>query len=233
MGTDSLKGHIQPEQQKREIDPKWHTTASTARNVSGKAVKVSGYLLSQIGKATMALGRKAAPHLHKQGTRAISHFTGEKEKEAGAKVDGVLEVAAGAVKGASAIYMSLETAAGILATNVTDNTVKTVTHKYGEDAGKLSENTLYAVGQTAMVGHNISSLGVKGVAKRAAKDTGKALVFQRESGAVGGIPESSNDGFMMVEKEDVIMGEKLPVDHAEEAMEITNGAGPLPSKRTS
>lgn len=176
MGTDNLKGHIQPEPEKKQIDPKWHSTAATARNVSGKAVKVSGYLLSQVGKATMLLGRKVAPHIHKQGTRAISHFTGEKEKEASAKVDGVLEVAAGAVKGVSAVYMSLETAAGILATNVTDNTVKTVTHKYGEDAGKFSENAMYAVGQTAMVGHNVSSLGVKGVAKRAAKDTGKALV---------------------------------------------------------
>ena len=39
---------------------------------------------------------------------------------------------------------------------------------------------MYAVGQTAMVGHNIASLGVKGIAKRAAKDTGKALIHQHE-----------------------------------------------------
>ena len=36
------------------------------------------------------------------------------------------------------------------------------------------------MGQTAWAGHNIASLGVKGVAKRAAKDTGKALVLQHE-----------------------------------------------------
>ena len=31
-----------------------------------------------------------------------------------------------------------------------------------------------------MAGHNISSLGVKGIAKRAAKDTGKAVVGDYE-----------------------------------------------------
>lgn len=180
-GSESLKGYVQPVEQKKEIDPKWHTTAKVARNVSGKAVKISGYLLSQVGKATMALGRSLAPHIHKQGTRAISHLTGQKEEEARSNVEGVLEVAAGAVRGASTIYMSLETAAATLASSLTDNTVKVISHKYGDDAGNLADNTLYAVGQTAWAGHNIASLGVKGIAKRTAKDTGKALVTEYES----------------------------------------------------
>lgn len=46
------------------------------------------------------------------------------------QVEGVLEVAAGAVKGASTVYMSLESAAATLATSITQNTVKVVTHKY-------------------------------------------------------------------------------------------------------
>lgn len=52
--------------------------------------------------------------------------------------------------------------------------------RYGEEVGSLTDNTLYAVGQTAWAGHNIASLGVKGVAKRVAKDTGKAIVLQHE-----------------------------------------------------
>lgn len=39
-------------------------------------------------------------------------------------------MAAGAVKGASTIYMGLESAAATLATSLTDNTVKVVTHRY-------------------------------------------------------------------------------------------------------
>ncbi|XP_042859722.1 spartin-like isoform X2 [Penaeus japonicus] len=181
IGSENLKGYVQPEENKREIDPKWQTTAKVARDVSGKAVKVSGFLLSQVGKATMALGRRVAPHIQKHGTRAISHLTGQKEADASSNVEGVLEVAAGAVKGASTVYMSLESAAATLASSITQNTVKVVTHKYGEEAGSLTDNTLCAVGQTALVGHNIASLGVKGIAKRTAKDTGKALIHQHEA----------------------------------------------------
>lgn len=45
------------------------------------------------------------------------------------------------------------------------------------------------MGQTAWAGHNIASLGVKGVAKRVAKDTGKALVLQHEEkkASAGGV----------------------------------------------
>ncbi|KAK8731802.1 hypothetical protein OTU49_007270 [Cherax quadricarinatus] len=181
FGSESLKGYLQPVEQKKEIDPKWQSTARVARDVSGKAVKVSGYLLSQVGKATMALGKRLAPQIQKQSTRAISHFTGQNEQQASSNVEGVMEVAAGALRGASTIYMSLETAAATLASSITDNTVKVITHKYGDDAGHLADNTLYAVGQTALAGHNISSLGVKGIAKRTAKDTGRALVYEHEA----------------------------------------------------
>ncbi|XP_070000103.1 protein spartin [Penaeus vannamei] len=120
------------------------------------------------------------------------------------QVEGVLEVAAGAVKGASTVYMSLESAAATLATSITQNTVKVVTHKYGEEAGSLTDNTLYAVGQTALVGHNIASLGVKGIAKRTAKDTGKALVHQheeRKQSKVGGGVEEAEEAMEVTEED--------------------------------
>lgn len=44
FGSESLKDYVQPAAQKKEVDPKWHKTAAVARDVSGKAVKVSGYL---------------------------------------------------------------------------------------------------------------------------------------------------------------------------------------------
>ncbi|XP_069173446.1 spartin isoform X2 [Procambarus clarkii] len=208
-GSESLKGYVQPVEQKTEIDPKWQTTAKVARDISGKAVKISGYLLNQVGKATMALGKRLAPHIQKQGTRAISHLTGKNEKEATSDVEGVLEVAAGAVRGASTIYMSLESAAAMLATSLTDNTVNVISHKYGEDAGHLADNTLYAVGQTAFAGHNIASLGVKGIAKRTAKATGKALIYEHEA----------------KKQESEVSGQ---VEEASEAFETEEDPGPAP-----
>lgn len=43
-GSESLKDYVQPVAEKKEVDPKWHKTAEVARDISGKAVKVSGYL---------------------------------------------------------------------------------------------------------------------------------------------------------------------------------------------
>ena len=45
------------------------------------------------------------------------------------QVEGAMVVAAGALRGASTVYMSLENAAATLAKSLTDNTVKVVTHK--------------------------------------------------------------------------------------------------------
>lgn len=78
--------------------------------------------------------------------------------------------------------------------------------RYGEDVGSLTDNTLYAVGQTAWAGHNIASLGVKGVAKRVAKDTGKALVLQHE--------EKKKSGQEVEEAEEAM--EEEPVKEKEE-----------------
>ena len=49
-------------------------------------------------------------------------------------------------------------------------------NRYGDEAGKLTENTVYAAGNLALAAYNVDNLGVKALAKRAAKDTGKAVL---------------------------------------------------------
>lgn len=48
--------------------------------------------------------------------------------------------------------------------------------RYGYEASQATENALYATGNIAMTAYNAEHLGVKAVAKRAAKDTGKAVL---------------------------------------------------------
>lgn len=48
--------------------------------------------------------------------------------------------------------------------------------RYGEHAGLLTENTLFAAGNVAMTAHNADNLGIKAIAKRTAKATGKAVL---------------------------------------------------------
>lgn len=50
------------------------------------------------------------------------------------------------------------------------------TLRYGAEASNLAENTMYTAGNVIMTAHNASHLGMKAIAKRAAKETGKAVI---------------------------------------------------------
>jgi hypothetical protein len=84
---------------------------------------------SKIGSCTMALGRYLAPHIQRQGTKLLSSTCNLTEQEASSKMDGVLEVTAGAVEGFYTVYDGLEKSAGLLASSLANNTVKIVDHK--------------------------------------------------------------------------------------------------------
>lgn len=91
-----------------------------------------------------------------------------------------------------------------------------MTIRYGSEAGQLTDNTMHAVTQSAMAGHNIASLGVKGVAKRAAKDTGRALVLnhkENKSAQGGGLDNNVGGGGAIVEA----------MELGEEAKEVEGG----------
>lgn len=77
----------------------------------------------------------------------------------------------------------------------------------------MTGDTLYAVGQTAMAGHNLSSLGVKGVAKRAAKETGKALVTDYEE-------KKKNEAWLKETSEEIMEGVEEGVEVKENEMSI-------------
>ena len=116
------------------------------------------------------------------------------------------------VSGWATVYIALETAAFTLAKSLTDETVNVVNFKYvetgkivadshdllnfsryGGKAGKFTENALYSVGNVGVAYHNVSNLGVKAVAKRAAKDTGKALVVEHQTASKRPVESKSKE----------------------------------------
>lgn len=48
--------------------------------------------------------------------------------------------------------------------------------RYGNEAAEVVGNALFSVGNLALTTHNVQSLGVKAVAKKTAKDAGKAVL---------------------------------------------------------
>ncbi|XP_076468252.1 spartin-like [Babylonia areolata] len=173
-GSSKLQAKLRPEQQPKPVDPRVQTGMMYARKATHVGVTVSAFIVTKLGEATMALGRQIAPHIRKKGEKLLpKSVTTEKNKST---MDGVMEVAASGLHGFGTVYMSLEGAAKALARSLANETVATVQHKYGQEAGSLAENTVYAAGNIAMTAYNADNLGIKAIAKRAAKDTGKAML---------------------------------------------------------
>lgn len=96
---------------------------------------------------------------------------------------GVLTVAAGAVEGFGTVYKGLDQSASYLGTNLSNNSVKIIEHKYGPSAGNVAGETFDTVGNLINVNRNLKLFTPKGFAVRSAKNTGKALVLDyRPSG---------------------------------------------------
>lgn len=64
----------------------------------------------------------------------------------------------------------------------------------------LTENTLYTAGNVVATGYNINHLGVKAIAKQAAKNTSKALICGSQNGHMNQCA-SDSDTFMTDEKD--------------------------------
>merc|ERR1712111_98433 len=87
-----------------------------------------------------------------------------------------VDAARGGLIGYGTVYNGLETSAKVLGANVKENSVKVVSHKYGGEAGNVFGEACTAAGNAAMTYMNVQSLGVKGLVKKTAKDTGKKVV---------------------------------------------------------
>lgn len=198
IGARKLRQRMDPARSPTYIDPRVQRGLQIAKDVSNVAVRVSGFVVSQLGRATMALGNHLAPHVRRHGTSLISKALGEDQPDkASAAVDGVMEVASGGLKGVSKVYLGLEQAATILAKNLISETVQTVNYRYGNEAALSTGTTLHTVTNVALTANNIHHMGIKAIAKSTAKNTGKAMVQQHEQekqgyGSQCGVPPNED-----------------------------------------
>ncbi|KAB0804387.1 hypothetical protein PPYR_01357 [Photinus pyralis] len=175
-GTPKLIGYLRPAHETPVVPNSVVKGFEIASEASAAAVQVTGYVAEKVGTATQALGRYLAPHIQKQGTRLLTSSFNMPEAEASSKLNGLFTVAAGAVEGFSSVYHGLEASASILGNSLSNNTVSVVQHKYGDTAGHLAGNTFNTVGNVISLGHNTKFFTPKGIAKIAAKETGKAVI---------------------------------------------------------
>ncbi|KAJ8028469.1 Spartin [Holothuria leucospilota] len=181
-GAGQLKKHIKPSEEPKEVDEKYQKGVHYARKATGAVVTVSGVVIDGLCYMTTKLGEVAAPVIREQTDKLIKKGDDGQENGKWSKAAyGVAEVAGSGLVGFGVIYSSLESAAKSLAKSIHNSTVQVVQHRYGDDAAKLTDNSMATVGNVGVSVYNFKNLGVKAIAKRTAKDTGKALVKEYQS----------------------------------------------------
>jgi len=140
-----------------------------AKTATTATVKVSGFVADRVGKLTKSL----ATYLANKATPSTT-ITGDKKKSGAMAY--LVDAARGGLIGYGTVYNGLETSAKVLGANVKENSVKVVSHKYGGEAGSVFGEACTAAGNAAMTYMNVQSLGVKGLVKKTAKQTGKNVV---------------------------------------------------------
>merc|ERR1712014_125165 len=121
--------------------------------------------VGKVVKGSVDVAKKATPSSTTVGTN----------KKSGAMAY-LVDAARGGLIGYGTVYNGLETSAKVLGANVKENSVKVVSHKYGGEAGNVFGEACTAAGNAAMTYMNVQSLGVKGLVKKTAKQTGKNVV---------------------------------------------------------
>ncbi|XP_060626797.2 spartin isoform X2 [Anolis sagrei] len=174
-GASKLREHIQPEEKPVEVSPTVSKGLHVAKQATGGAVKVSQFLVEGVCSIASCVGKELAPHVKKHGSKLVPESL-KKDKDGKSTFDGALVVAASGVQGFSTIWQGLESAAKCIAQNVSKETVQTVRHKYGDDAGHATHDAVSSAINVGVTAFNIDHLGIKAVVKKTAKETGHAVL---------------------------------------------------------
>jgi len=145
---------------------------NAAKSATTATVKVSGYVANRVGKLTKSM----AGYLASKAEKPLSSVVATSDdKRKSSTMAYVVDAARGSLIAYGTVYNGLETSAKVLGKNMKENSVKVVSHKYGGEAGNVFGDACTAAGNAAMTYMNIQSLGVKGLVKKTAKETGKTV----------------------------------------------------------
>ncbi|KAM9169720.1 spartin isoform 3-T3 [Pangshura tecta] len=174
-GASKLREHIQPEEKPLEVNPTVAKGLHVAKQATGGAVKVSRFLVEGVCSIASSIGKELAPHVKKHGSKLVPESL-KKDKDGKSTFDGAMVVAASGIQGFSTVWQGLESAAKCIANSVSTETVHTVQHKYGDDAGHATDNAMNSAINVGVTAFNIDNIGIKAIVKKTAKETGYAVL---------------------------------------------------------
>ncbi|XP_052432433.1 spartin isoform X2 [Carassius gibelio] len=174
-GASKLREHITPEDKPTQVSPTVTKSLHVAKQATGGAVKVSQFLVDGLCTVAGHVGRELAPHVKKHGGKLIPESL-KKDKEGRSNIDGAMVVAASGVQGFATMWTGLEVAAKNIAKSVATETVTTVKHKYGAEAGQATDHAVNSAINMGVTAFNIDNLGIKAMVKKTGKETAHAIL---------------------------------------------------------
>lgn len=169
--SEKHKSKLQPADHEAKMSPALKATVKSARFATNATVKVSGFVANRVGKLTKGLANHLAKKMEPTVTGSVVSGSAKKSSS----MYNLVDAARGGLLAYGTVYASLENSAKVLGKSVKEESVQIVEKKYGGEAGQVYGEAMTAAGDAAMTYMNIQSLGVKGLIKRTAKDTGKQL----------------------------------------------------------
>jgi len=170
--TDKSQKKLSKAEEDAKIGSLTKGSISAAKTATTATVKVSGYVANRVGKLTKSMAGYLAAKAEKPISGVVATTGGDKKQGTMAYL---IDAARGGLIAYGTVYTGLESSAKVLGKNMKDNSVKVVSHKYGGDAGHVFGDACTAAGNAAMTYMNLQSLGVKGLVKKTAKETGKTV----------------------------------------------------------
>lgn len=190
MGTARLKQYLKPEAQPVIVDPRVKQGLEILRTVTGSVRNVTERVANKVGELTVTVAQMVATNVSCDTCVAGAPEVPSTSME---KVQSAITIAKGGLQGLSTVYVGLENAAKILATSLANETVEVIGHKYGADAAQVVDSAMNSVTNVTLATTAVRGLGFKGIAKRTAKETGKAILQEYVSSleAQGNFRESA------------------------------------------
>ncbi|MCI4386118.1 hypothetical protein PGIGA_G00058570 [Pangasianodon gigas] len=174
-GASKLREHITPDDKPTQVSPTVTRSLHVAKQATGGAVKVSQFLVDGLCTIAGHVGRELAPHVKKHGAKLIPESM-KKDKDGRSNIDGAMVVAASGVQGFATMWTGLEIAAKSIAKSVATETVTTVKHKYGAEAGQATDHAVNSAINVGVTAFNIDNLGIKAMVKKTGKETAQAIL---------------------------------------------------------
>lgn len=176
QGAAKLRKKLQPNEVPTKVDPQVSENVQQVKQVTGAAVQVSGFIVTTLCALTVQLGRSLSPIIRTHGSKLIPEKYKNGDESGQKTMDDLVKVAVAGLHGFGTVFNSLEEGGKALYHSVTKATVETVNHKYGEEVSEVTGHAMAAAGNTAQAYWNVKKLGAKAIAKRTAKDTGRAVL---------------------------------------------------------